>query len=486
MKSVFLSSTIDEFAQEREMISRVLESIGHRVYRFEATHSAASSSPEELYIENVKRADACVFLLGRRFSQVVLDEELYIARRQNVPCLIFICDFKPGERERKLAIWLESSLKNPNSETFQFVHNEAALVPLVLKTVAETFASPEQASSPPPQAQAIPRQYISFVGRNEEVNLVQQRILKGDRHAAILIHGLGGIGKSAVAYRIATKLLEEGTMRRICWIDCRQVRIKDGQKVHDAEVQPLDSILAAFFAGIDRPHLARAKHKDKLAYFDKAHGNSGTIVVFDNAESVTNFELTVPKLVSMFGAGVQLLLTSRHQYPSQKIQPVKLGPMNARDAREFLRVIAADRELLALRDADDETCRRISESVGGSPLAMQWVAGQLEFLPLSSVLNAISSRDPQSDELYRHVFSASWNQLRLNAKKMIVALVHNGLCDGANLAEIQAVTGLSGSDLIDGLKQLVTMSLLDKYGVVGAERYSAHELTRYYVGNQTL
>ena len=120
--------------------------------------------------------------------------------------------------------------------------------------------------------------------------------------------------------------------------------------------------------------------------------------------------------------------------------------------------------------------------MGGNPLALKLIIGQLRFYSLSSVLNRYTSTKPTeaSEGIFDYIFREIWESLDNNSKTVLISLTQAGET-GFTLEHLVAVSGLSEAVVYNCLTNLVISSLVDITGTLLERKYKLHRLTEIFL-----
>ncbi|MBN1936230.1 MAG: AAA family ATPase [Anaerolineae bacterium] len=144
----------------------------------------------------------------------------------------------------------------------------------------------------------LPRpDYVEFVGREDELEWLRQRLSSEDRAWQIALTGIGGVGKSALALTIAHEyrtrygqLPAEDRFEAIVWVSAKeQVLSAYGREQADLPEQimhTLEDVYTAISQTLEREDITRALPQDQANLVDKALRRQRTLLVMDNMESV--------------------------------------------------------------------------------------------------------------------------------------------------------------------------------------------------------
>jgi hypothetical protein len=149
----------------------------------------------------------------------------------------------------------------------------------------------------------------------------------------------------------------------------------------------------------------------------------------------------------------------------------------------FLREESRERGIEIVRGANRSTLVKIHRVTGGAPLAMKLVIGQMSRQPMEIVLNTLQEArfQGQDYDLYRFIYRYSWNMLDMNACKVLVDMSVFPPTKGGAVKDVESISQVEGSAFWTAMGQLVMLSLVDKIGQAGEERFALHPLTQYFI-----
>jgi hypothetical protein len=130
-----------------------------------------------------------------------------------------------------------------------------------------------------------------------------------------------------------------------------------------------------------------------------------------------------------------------------------------------------------LAGADDETLGRIYRTVGGNPLALKLMVGQLRFYSLPQVLARFTENNIDAENgLFDYIYRENWESISDEEKETLLALTQAG-GSGFTFGQLAARVSLSESTLIQCLENLILLSLVDRAGTLMERCYRLHRLT---------
>ena len=302
----------------------------------------------------------------------------------------------------------------------------------------------------------------------------------------VSIEGLGGLGKTALANALIRHPQLSKHFAGFAWVSAKQHDFSPGIALEVTE-QPalsIDALIDALLEQLDssvslsRP-LAHKKTALRRLLSQKPH-----LIVIDNLETVIDYQTLLPDLQKLANPG-KIILTSRHSlraYPD--LFCFSLNELSRPDAIRLIRQEAETRGVNALREATEGQLEKIFEAVGGNPLALKLIVGQVSLLPLPKVLENLRKRPAiESDALYTYIYWQSWQLLTPAARQLllIMPLAHNSAID-----HLLFLSQLERPALNGAIKTLLQLSLLQAGGDLEERRYAIHRLTETFLLNEAI
>ncbi|MFZ2359375.1 MAG: ATP-binding protein [Anaerolineae bacterium] len=330
--------------------------------------------------------------------------------------------------------------------------------------------------------------YTSLVGVEAQLNALLGLLASPDSSNLILLDGIGGIGKTSLADALLRTIIARGMFAEVAWISAQQQHFHlDGRLRNiprsvltaDGFVDELaDLLLVDQAAGLGR--------EQKLANLRVRMSQTAHLVVLDNLELMPDVDRLLPFLHQLAGPS-RFLLISRHSfYAEPGIYHLRLPELVEADALHLVRQEAGLRNLPELATAPDAHLQPIYETVGGNPLALRLVVGQVHVHPLPVILADLAAARGESVEaLYTYIYRRAWDHLDELCRRALLAmpLVSE---HGGNLDFLAQISQLPSDDLRHGLSLLVTLNLVDSRGDLQQRRYTIHNLTRSFLLEQVV
>ena len=124
--------------------------------------------------------------------------------------------------------------------------------------------------------------------------------------------------------------------------------------------------------------------------------------------------------------------------------------------------------------------------MGGNPLALRLVVGQLHFHGLDQVLTDLTlARGKKAEALYHYIYHSAWKNLGEAARQVWLLLPLLSEPE-ATLTNLVAFSDLSSTVVRDALEQLVLQNLVICQGTLQERRYGLHSLTRTFLHEQVV
>ena len=331
-----------------------------------------------------------------------------------------------------------------------------------------------------------PATYAELFGL--ETHLAELSAVLAAPHAPWLVsvEGLGGIGKTSLAHQLVQRLAwPGGAFADFGWVSAQQQTLPMGGNIRPVGEQALNSeALIATLAiqllsgdGSPTPDVAERA----LSALEARLHRAAHLIVVDNLETVADVEALLPTLTRLAGPS-KFLLTSREAPEGQTgIYHFPVPELVERDALALVQAEARLRNLRHVARASDADLHPLFETVGGNPLALRLVTGQLHLLALPEVVeNLKEARGMKAEELYRYIYWDAWQRLPEDARDVLM-LMPLFAGDGADLTAISRVSDLPHDALLQALEHLVKLSLVNVGGGLHHRRYSLHRLTETFL-----
>ena len=392
---VFVSSTLEELADERAAVSRAVSALRLTPVMFEL--GARPHPPQELYRAYLAQSDIFIGLYWQRYGWVGpgmdisgLQNEYELSR--SLPRLLYVKTPAP-DRERRLSELLER-IRGEAADSYRTFRSARELGRLVRDDLAvmlsERFAAAGTAVSTSPEHRgrargSLPADTTSLVGREAAIEDVAG-LIELQQTRLVTLTGPGGIGKTRLAVAVGEHLRNRypsgAVFVALASVDKSELVLVSIANAVGADVartqSPLDALVDHF-------------------------GDTPVLLVLDNLERVVAAARDLEEVLTRC-PGVEILATSRtalrlraeHEYPVPALSlpsdpgdlqvkqlasspAIELFVDRARAVRPDFAVTADNARAVA------EICRRLE----GLPLAIELAAARTRLLNPDALLTRL-------------------------------------------------------------------------------------------------
>ncbi|MCW2135937.1 NB-ARC domain-containing protein [Actinoplanes cyaneus] len=359
--------------------------------------------------------------------------------------------------------------RTPQARTLSALAGGLGLAPEELGDLADTVREQRARAAGRPRLCALPRTVGDFVGRASELERLHRHALAGLGQAPVaLIHGQPGLGKTALAVRLADQLRDRYP-DGLLYLDLRGT---------DAEpMTPGDALLRLLRALEVGSRRIGETDDERSSQLRAVLGERRCLLVLDNAGS----EAQVRPLLPAEGRSLAVVTSRRVLAGLPGVERIALAPLTPDESATLLRAIAA-------QAADPRAAagvEAVARLCGQLPLALRIAGTRLATRPAWTVEHLVA-RLADADRRLANLstgdlgvaaaFALSHAQLTIPGRELFRRLAHvPGVDFAAPIASV--LTGASVDDAADGLDELVDLGLLQQSG---PERYRFHDLLRLF------
>lgn len=232
-----------------------------------------------------------------------------------------------------------------------------------------------------------PQPYKKFFGRQDSINKIMETLIEGGTFIAS-IDGVGGIGKTALAYYFCKEiLLPSNRFDYLIWLTAketvfdpfsRDIMIKTIRSSFRGIEELIDTILSVikFEELMDKPLEEKKKFVE-----DEVLKSEKIFIVLDNLESIEDDQFFdyIRQDFNKFAATnrfLKVLTTSRKR---KKIAdfPIEIEGLAIEDALKMLKYLASERNIKDILNATDHDNIILIEKVERIPLGIEFIIGQM-------------------------------------------------------------------------------------------------------------
>ena len=335
-----------------------------------------------------------------------------------------------------------------------------------------------------------PSSYEWLFGIDATLQTLLDAVAAAESPWIIALEGMGGMGKTSLADALIRAAISHLNFDGFGWISARQHRYELGGTIRalDRPAMSADGLVEKLAQqllgeGATPSTFSAAKVRAALRSHLKKLPH---LIVLDNLETVADVEALLPTLQDLANP-TKFVLTSRTSVHSEAVTfPYLIPELSEVHALELIRHEARQRNQLELAEAPDAELRPIFGVVGGNPLALRLVVGQIRIHALASILDDFKQARGQTIEnLYTFIYGYAWEHLDDLARHALIAMPF-APPQGATLEKLAGVSKLEPAELSDALTRLVNLNLISNRGNMAESRYTIHNLTRTFLLEQVV
>lgn len=327
--------------------------------------------------------------------------------------------------------------------------------------------------------------YDRLVGREEVLTILTDVLQTLAGKQVVVVSGLGGIGKTALAYEVVKRVMQSGGFERLAWETVKSEEFTGIDiRVRSQQTISFPSVLASYYARQLGLESLSTQPSDVLYNRLRDTLRSGRhLIVLDNLETLEAAQNVARQLYEMVSPGEsRVLITSRERLVDEYfVYDYFVRGLSEPASLELIHDEAQSRGADMLLQADATLLKRIFTTTGGMPLALKLIVSQVLLgIALDEELARLEGvMDEQ--EIYRFIYFAIWQKLSKPAQKLLIGAATFPTV--ALRSMLQPVSELEDSAFNQAVPELVRMSIMEvtHHPLAAQKCYDIHAMTRWFV-----
>lgn len=327
--------------------------------------------------------------------------------------------------------------------------------------------------------------YTRFIGRQDEMQWLRQRLAPDSPSVLIALTGIGGIGKSSLGQAIAYEYCQrypslppKERFEAIIWISAKAEILTVKGREQAASIpfsfRTLEDIYRTIAQTLEREDITRAVFDEQHYFVAKVLRSQRTLLIIDNLETIT--DKRVEAFLRNLAPPTKCILTSRNWV--EAVDHLKLIGLTSSETEALITEEAGRREV----KLSTEQQRLLFQRTGGLPLPIKLSIARLA--SEETFEQVMRWLDNATSDLPAHCVQSQIATVREYGQHCWHLLLACSLFDqtsGVSREATGAVTGLSPHERDDGLTLLQRLSLLSR---TSDDRFSMLPIVRSYVGTE--
>lgn len=329
--------------------------------------------------------------------------------------------------------------------------------------------------------------YVNFVGRKDELERLRNLLHPQDRVWTVVIDGIGGIGKSALALEIAHRYLNEyeflppaERFEAIIWVSAKTSSLTvEGIQTRYQITNTISDIYQEIAVVFQKDEIYRNNLDEQNILIKRALIQLRTLLIIDNFETID--DKRVNSFIRELPVPTKCIVTTR--YRIDIAEPIRLSAMSRDDA---IALIKQECNKKSVRLSDNQA-ELLYKRTAGVPLALVWSIAQISYhgFDIEKVLKSLGNA---KGDIARFCFESAIQQIQNKSPyKLLVciSLALNPLMMEIGRDAIGHIADFSELDCDEGLAILERLSLINRK-VSQASYFSILPLVKEYIFSRAI
>ena len=293
----------------------------------------------------------------------------------------------------------------------------------------------------------------------------------------ISVLGIGGIGKTSLVDATVRQIIPTFRFDQIIWLRLEYQTLDGRSRSPKQSWQQIADGIAARIWPDSYQDVDQKQREIQIRYHLK---QMPYLVIIDNLEAEEDTAYVLTHLNDLADPSKFLLTTRTQPAGETAVFTRSLGELSQPDAEALMRH-HAQRSGISLDEATAADFNDIYEHVGGNPLALKLVIGQLRATSLPHVLeNLVAQRGQGITDMYDRIYQRTWDMLTESAQNVLMPMQFVPE-EGETADYLQKVSALDDRAFWQAIQILSQRSLLEVRGTLHERRYGIHRLTRTFL-----
>ncbi len=331
-------------------------------------------------------------------------------------------------------------------------------------------------SIPPNILHNLPQpDYVNFVGRKEEIQKLRKLLHPSDRVWTIVIDGIGGIGKTALALEVGYQYLQEFAQlpqeeqfSAIIWVSAKaSILTVEGIKSRQQVINTINDIYKTIAVVLGEDDILHKRLEEQDRFIHRALTRRRTLLIIDNLETIDDER--VNSFIRELPNPTKCIVTTRHRIDIA--DPIRLLAMPREDAFSLIKQ-ECDKKNVSL---SNEQTDLLYKRTGGVPLAMVWSVAQMNYHGYD-VKNVLHRLGDAKGDIARFCFERAIQIIKDKPAYLILVCLSISSYN-ATRKYLGEISDLSELDRDEGLVELEKLSLVNKQ----ADEFAILPLVKQYI-----
>ena len=323
--------------------------------------------------------------------------------------------------------------------------------------------------------------FNKFIGRSESREKIIHA-LENRRMYLISISGIGGIGKTALALKTASDIIQskKGKYTYILWASAKKTYLTtDGLKEEQQTFTDLIQLFDLLLKITGFSHELKLSYNAKKEFCIELLSIDNFLIFIDNFETIQNpkefidfFEKVADKCEN-----TKIIITTRHQLgTSEKIIDIKeFGDL---EYMEFVRYLTEEKFKISSH-LSEKQIKKLKIFTGGLPLATEYIIGQINSNnSISTILERIEERKITKDDILSFSYDESFSLLKPSEKRVLFAI---GIIDKPNTDNLAYTCDFDEFDIEEIIDRLKNLSFINEVYEFNETSYTILPLTKIFL-----